>query len=169
MPNSNHILLKNVRVVRGRMVNAFQSPLLFPPLNCRSRETTVVNSDLQNIQMYYRSKPSLCFFSCLLPLLKAALAKLLLQPGCGAELLSKLTAMDTGKKLTWFIGSLNSETNPFQEGVTRHDALAHPEDAQPLPRLCLAHTATLPAALNVRCQNQLQDGLKSFFLSEIWA
>lgn len=40
VPNSNHILLKNVRVVRGRLVNAFQSPLLFPLLNCRSRETT---------------------------------------------------------------------------------------------------------------------------------
>lgn len=119
MPNSNHILLKNVRVVKGRIVNAFQSLLLFPPLNCRSRETTVVNRDLQNIQIYYRSKPSLCFFSCLLPLLKAALAMLLLQPGCGAELLSKPTAMDTGKMLNQFIVSLESETNPFQEGVNK--------------------------------------------------
>lgn len=85
VPNSNHILLKNVRVVRGQMVTAFQSPLLFPPLNCRSRETTVVNRDLQNIQTYYRSNPSLSSFSCLFPLLKTPLAMLLLQPGTGAE------------------------------------------------------------------------------------
>lgn len=123
VPNSNHILLKNVRVVRGRIVNAFQSPLLFPPLNCRSRETTVVNRDLQNIQIYYRSKPSLCSFSCLLPLLKTALVMLLLQPGTGAELLSILTVMDMVEMLTWFIVSPNSESNPFWEGVTRHTLL----------------------------------------------
>lgn len=123
VPNSNHILLKNVRVVRGRMVNAFQSPLLFPPLNCRSRETTVVNRDLQNIQIYYRSKTSLCSFSCLLPLLKTALVTLQLQPGTGAELLPMLTAMETVETLTWFTVSSNSETSLFWEGVTRHTLL----------------------------------------------
>lgn len=89
VPNSNHILLKNVRVVRGRMVNAFQSQLLFPPLNCRSRETTVVNRDLKNIQIYYRSKPSLHSFFYLLLVLKTTLAMLLLQPGTGPGLLFK--------------------------------------------------------------------------------
>lgn len=89
VPNSNHVLLKNVRVGRGRMVNAFQSQLLFPPLNCRSRETTVVNRDLKNIQIFYRSKPLLCAFFCLLLVLKTTLSVLLHHPGTGADPLSK--------------------------------------------------------------------------------
>lgn len=49
MPNPYRVLLKNGWVTRGQMTNAFQSPLLFPPLNCHSRKTIVINVDLQNI------------------------------------------------------------------------------------------------------------------------
>lgn len=125
VPNSNHILLKNVRVARGRMVNAFQSPLLFPPLNWLSRETTVINRDLQNIQTYYRSKPSLCSFICLLPVLKTTLAMLLLQLQTATELLSKFT------KYGCWVPS-KSETSWFWEGMTKHMAARCAVDALPL-------------------------------------
>lgn len=130
VPKSNHILLKNVRVVRGRMVNAFQSQLLFPPLNCRSRVTTVVNRDLKNIQIFYRSKPLLCSLFCLLLVLKTTLAVLLPHPGTGADPLSNTPTRSTEDMLTCFRKPSNPETNPFWGHVTTHPAIC-PADAWP--------------------------------------
>jgi len=38
-----------------------------------------------------------------------------------------LSTMDAEEILTWFIVSCNSETSPFQEGVTRHTTVVCPE------------------------------------------
>lgn len=88
--------------------------------------------DLQNIQIYNRSKPSLHNFNCLLPLLNTSLAVLLLYPGTKSELRPNASAMDAGEMLSWFIVSFNSETSSFWKSVTRHATVVCPTDTLPL-------------------------------------
>lgn len=133
--------------------------------------------DLQNIQIYNRSKPSLHNFNCLLPLLNTSLAVLLLYPGTKSELRPNASAMDAGEMLSWFIVSFNSETSSFWKSVTRHATVVCPTDTLPLclgfvlsicphQPLC-SHAGALTAALRGAKNSAQIDSSKRCFISEM--
>lgn len=103
------------------------------------------NRDLQNIQVYYRSKRSLHSSSGLLPFLKTSLFMLLLQPGTRITELSFVQMHQLWTLGRRYLGlqSSNSQPNCFWDGVSRHTAVVCPQaHTVSLPGLCLAHLPT---------------------------